>query len=115
MSDIPSLNDYLEMLQECYETIEGTTVGGVNEISEHEVEPRCDEAVGKHDTIGNIEHPSVNAALFAHSIRSDDVLGDHSPDELYESGQEYLADLAHQAAKYDLINRVLDDQKEAAR
>ena len=100
MSDIPSLDDYLEMLQECYEIVEDTTIDGVTEISEYEVEPRCDEAVGEHDTIGNIEHPTINAALFAHSIRSDDVLGDHSPDELYESGQEYLADLAHQAAKY---------------
>ena len=115
MSDIPSLNDYLEMLQECYEEVEGTTDGGVSEIYEYKVEPRCDEAVGNHDTIGDLERPSVNAALFAHSVQSDKVLSDHSPDELYESGQEYLADLAHQAAKYDLIERVLDDQKEEAR
>ena len=115
MSEFPSVDDYLEMLQECYETVEGTTVGGIADIYGHEVEPRCDEAVEEHDTIGDPERPSVNAALFAHSIQSDKVLSDHSPDQLYESGQEYLADLAHQAAKYDLINRVLDEQAEAQR
>lgn len=115
MSDLLSLNIYLEMLQECYEEILETTVDGVTEIKEYEIEKRCDEAVEKHEVIGSVNRPSTNATIFAHSVRSDDVLDDHSPDELYENGKEYLADLAHQSAKYDLINQVLDEQAEAER
>ena len=115
MTHTLSLNDYLEYLQECYEKLEATTVEGVSELADYEVEERCDGAVGKHEVIGDSESPRLNASVIAHSIRTEDVLDDHSPDELYESGGEYLADLAHQATKYDLINRVFDERSEAER
>jgi hypothetical protein len=113
----PDRDLYLELLDECYETLREATVERVDEIAEYAVEKRCDEAVGEHEIIGNVEEPRTNAAIIAVSIRTENVIADtsgHNPAVLFAelTPAEHLADLAHRAAKYDLIARVLDEQAE---
>ena len=113
----PDRDLYLELLDECYETLREATIEGVGEIAEYAVEKRCDEAVGEHEVIGNIEEPRTNAAIIAVSTRTEDVIADtsgHNSAELFAelAPAEHLAELAHQVAKYDLIERVLDEQSE---
>jgi hypothetical protein len=117
----PDRDLYPELLDECYETLCEATVEGFDEIAEYAVEKRCDEAVGEHEIIGNVEEPRTNAAIIAVSIRTEDVIEDFTPNSSHQSATklfaelapaEYLADLAHRAAKYDLIARVLDEQAE---
>ena len=116
----PDRDLYLELLDECYETLRDTTVEGVDEIAEYAVEKRCNEAVGEHEIIGTVEEPRMNAAIIAVSIRTEDVIEDSSGPNSAQffaelAPAEYLADLAHRAAKYDLIERVLNEQAESAR
>ena len=106
------LDVYLEILQECHETIENSTTGGVTEIAEYDLEKQCDEAVGKHAEIGDVESPQRNAAIIALSVEGEKALGEISPDE-FESGDAYLAEVAHTTAKYDVLSRVLDEHAEA--
>src|SRR5699024_7928250 len=106
---------YLELLDECYETVRGTTIEGVDEIAEYAVEKRCNEAVSKHEVIGNVEEPRTNAAIIAVSTRTEDVIADtsgHNSAAVFVelAPAEHLAELAHMAAKYDLIERVLTEQ-----
>lgn len=112
-------DEYLEMREECYRRLLGSNgkcaVEGVTEFAEYEIEKRCDEAVGKHETIGAIDEPRTNAAVVALAVRTDDALEDTPPDTFYESAEEYLAALAHRATKYDLIAEVLDERAEATR
>jgi hypothetical protein len=115
---------YLELLDECFDAVREMTVEGVSEIAEYDVEKRCDEAVGKHEIIGNIDEPRTNAAILAVALRTESMIEDSTPNSAHQSAAkcfaelapaEYLADLAHRAAKYDLITRVLDEQAEAER
>ena len=106
------LDVYLEILQECHETVENSTVGGVTEIAEHDLEKQCDEAIGKHEEIGDVESPQRNAAIVALTVEGEKALGEISPGE-FESGAEYLAEVAHTTAKYDVLSRVLDEHAEA--
>ena len=106
------LDVYLEMLQESYETLRESQIGDVTKIPEYAVEKRCAEAVDKHDEIGAVENPQLNAGVVTLSVTGEDALDDTSP-EVYESGAEYLADVAHATAKYDLVSWVLDEQAEA--
>lgn len=109
------LDLYLEVLAECYETVRETTVEGIAEIAEYEVEKWCDEVVGQHEMVGDIDSPQINVAVIALSTTREAALEDTDPDASYESGAEYLADLAHTTAKYDLISWVLDRQAETER
>ena len=109
------LDAYLEMLQESYETLRESQIGDVTEIPEYAVEKRCAEAVDKHDEIGAIENPQLNAGVVALALTGEDALDDTPPESGHESGAEYLADVAHATAKYDLISWVLDRQVEAER
>lgn len=118
--NLPDRDLYLELLDECYETVRGTTIEGIDEIAKYVVEKRCNEAVGEHEVIGNVEKPRTNAAIIAVSTRTEDVIADtsgHNSAALFAelAPVEHLAELAHMAAKYDLIERVLDEQSEAAR
>lgn len=106
------LDVYLEMLHECHETVENATIGGVTQIAEYDLEKECDEAVGKHAEIGDVESPQRNAAIIALSVEGEKALGEISPDE-FESGDVYLAEVAHTTAKYDVLSRVLDEHAEA--
>ena len=115
MNEILTQEEYLEMRHECYEKLLASTIEGLTELAEYEIEKRCDEAVGKHETIGAIDEPRANAAVIALAIRTDDMLEDTPPDSTYESAEEYLADIAHRATKYDLIGEVLDERAEANR
>ena len=114
----PDRDLYLELLDECYETLREATIEGVDEIAEYAVERRCDEAVGEHEVIGNVEEPRTNAAIIAVSARTEDVIADtsgHNSAALFAelAPAEQLAELAHMAAKYDLIEHVLTEQSEA--
>lgn len=106
---------YLELRAECYDSVLDTTVEGIDEIYEYEIEPRCDEAVGMHTQIGEINQPRVNAAILVVCGRTTDALDDMEPSLFPENAAEFLAELAHTAVKYDLISRVLDEQAEAER
>jgi hypothetical protein len=106
---------YLELRAECYDTVLDTTIEGIDEIHEHKIEPRCDEAVGMHTQIGEINKPRVNAAILVVCQRTTDALEDMKPSLFSENAAEFLAELAHTAVKYDLIARVLDEQAEAER
>jgi (p)ppGpp synthase/HD superfamily hydrolase len=108
-------DEYLKMRDECCGRLLASTVEGVTELTEYEIEKRCDEAVGKHKTIGEIDEPRANAAVVALAVRTHDALEDLPPDTTYESAGEYLADLAHRATKYDLIAEILDERAEANR
>lgn len=105
---------YLEVVEECYENLRGSTIEGVTEIAEYEVEKRCSEAIVEHESAGEAECPQLNAAIVAGADSSERALS-HTTPEIYESGAEYLATVAHTALKYDLIPRVLDEQAEAER
>lgn len=100
---------YMERVGECYELLRESTVEGVTEIQEYEIEKRCSEAVGKHETVGESENQRLNAGIVAVASPAEDALDDTTP-AMYESGDEYLADVAHATAKYDLIEWVLDRQ-----
>lgn len=108
-------DEYLEMRHECYETLRASTVEGLTELAEYEIEKRCDEAVNKHGTIGAIDEPRANAAVIAVATRTADALEDSAPDDTYGAAGEYLAHLAHRAVKCDLIAEVLDERAEANR
>ncbi|RJT04703.1 hypothetical protein [Halococcus sp. IIIV-5B] len=106
------LDVYLEMLHECHETVENATIGSVTQIAEYDLEKECDEAVGKHEEIGDVESPQRNAAIIALTVEGEKALGEIDPDE-FERGDAYLAEVAHTAAKYDVLSRVLDERAEA--
>lgn len=108
-ADMMDEDVYLEMIEECFETVVSGTLKPLSEISEGNVEPRCDEAVGGHDVIGAEENPRVNAAIVSLSIATGDTM-DHLKVSDYEDGEEYLAALAHGVAKRDLIEQVLDER-----
>jgi hypothetical protein len=106
---------YLELRAECYEAILDTTLEGVTAIPECEIEKRCDEAVGEHDLIGEIDQPRVNAAILVVALKTNEALEDIGSDPSFESASEFLATLAHTAVKYDLVTQILDEQAEAER
>jgi hypothetical protein len=108
-------DEYLEMRYECYEALLASTVEGVTDLAECEIEKRCDEAVNKHETIGAIDELEANAAIIGLAARTADALEDSPPDDTYRTAGEYLAHLAHRAVKYDLIAEVLDERAEANR
>lgn len=105
---------YLEVVEVCYDNLRESTIEGVTEIAEYEVEKRCSEAIVEHESVGEAECQQLNAAIVAVASTAERALGDTTP-EIYESGAEYLATVAHMAVKYDLISRVLDEQAEAER
>lgn len=111
-ADVMDENVYLELLHECFESLRDGTHKPLYDISEGDVEPRCDEAVHKHDEIGAEDAPQVNAAIAALSLSTEATM-EHLALSDYETGDEYLAALAHGAAKRDLIGQVLDERKEA--
>jgi hypothetical protein len=115
MDESLTSDEYLEMRYECYETLLASTVEGVADLADYEIEKRCDEAVNKHETIGAIDEPRANAAIIALAVRTADALEDSPPDDTYGAAGEYLAHLAHRAVKYDLIAEVLDERAEADR
>jgi hypothetical protein len=105
---------YMERVGECYELLRESTVEGVTEIREYQIEKRCSEAVNEHETVGESENQQLNAGIVAVASPAEDALDDTTP-EMYESGAEYLADVAHATVKYDLISWVLDRRAEIQR